>query len=114
MDEALRLVRAGIQRGDPRSIGEGASISARASQRVLPKPRLPAVLEFAEGVGAVGVNVGHSGTIIGVLLDAGERRGGAVFQQARQTFPEAERVHHFQLLGGGLQRLQTAQGAQGA
>ena len=62
-------------------------------------------MEFAETVGAVGVNVGHSGTIIGVLLDATERRGKSTFRQARQTFPEAEAVHHFRLLGGGVQRV---------
>ena len=102
VDEALALVKAGIQNSDPLSVGRGATISARASQRVLPKPKLQPVLEFSEGVGAVGVNVGHSGTIIGVLLDARQRRGKSVFRLAKRTFPEAEMVHHFRLLGGGI------------
>ena len=102
VDEALRLVKAGIQASDPESVGRGATISAQASVRVLPKPKLQQVLEFAESVGAVGVNVGHSGTIIGVLLDARERRGKSVFHSAKNTFPEAEMVHHFRLLGGGV------------
>jgi L-threonine kinase len=105
VDRALRLVKDGMGRGDPGPIGEGATISARAGQRVSPKPKLPAVLEFAEAMGAVGVNVGHSGTIIGVLLDARVQGGGAVFQQARQTFPDAEAIHRFRLLGGGLHQL---------
>jgi L-threonine kinase len=105
VDRALRLVKDGMRRGDPGAIGKGAAISARASQRVSPKPRLPAVLEFAEAVGAVGVNVGHSGTIIGVLLDARGQGGGAVFQRARQAFPDAEAMHRFRLQGGGLQQL---------
>jgi uncharacterized protein involved in propanediol utilization len=49
------------------------------------------------------VNVGHSGTVIGVLLDARQRRGKSAFRQARQAFPDAETVQHFRLLGGGLQ-----------
>ena len=102
VDEALRLVKAGIQNSDPATVGRGATISARASQQVLPKPKLQPVLDFAEGVGAVGVNVGHSGTIIGVLLDAKERRGKSVFRLAQRTFPEAEMVHHFRLLAGGV------------
>ena len=105
VDRALELVKDGLRRGDPGPIGEGATISARASQRVSPKPRMPAVLEFAGAVGAVGVNVGHSGTIIGVLLDAGGHQGEAVFRQARQAFPDAEMVHRFRLTGGGLQQL---------
>ena len=102
VDEALRLVKAGIQNSDPASVGRGATISARASQQVLPKPKLQAVLEFAEESRAAGVNVGHSGTIIGVLLDARARRGKSVFRLAKQSFPEAEMVHHFRLLGGGV------------
>ena len=101
-DEALRLVRLGIREGDPASVGQGATISAEAGQQVLFKRQLPRVKEFTDSVGAVGVNVGHSGTVIGILLDAMERRGRSVFRQARETFADAEMVHHFRLLGGGL------------
>jgi len=110
-NEALRLVRAGVKAGDPAMVGRGASISAQASLQVLPKPRLSNVMAFAEEVGAVGVNVAHSGTIIGILLDARPRRGKSTFRQAQRAFPDAEEVHHFRLLGGGLQRvLENSQG----
>ena len=102
---ALELVRTGLEQSDPALVGRGSTISALASQEVLPKPRLSAVNQFAQDVGAVGVNVGHSGTIIGVLLDARQRRGKSTFHQARKQFPEAEMVHHFRLLGGGVQRV---------
>ena len=110
VDEALRLVKSGIREQDPWSVGRGATISARASQQVLPKPKLAAVLEFAQGVGAAGVNVGHSGTVIGVLLAAGEKRGEAVCRLARESFPEAEMVRHFRLLGGGVRPVEPAGG----
>ena len=104
-DEALRLVRAGIKAGDPAMVGRGASISAQASLKVLPKPRLSDAMAFAEEVGAVGINAAHSGTIIGILLDARPRRGKSTFRQAQRAFPDAEDVHHFRLLGGGLQQV---------
>ena len=103
--EALRLLRWGIEEQDPALVGRGASISAEASQTVLAKPRLAEVKEFAESVGAVGVNVGHSGTIMGVLLDARERRGKSTYHKALSAFPDAESVYHFRLLGGGVQRV---------
>ena len=103
--EALRLLRLGITNQDPALVGQGASISAEASQTVLAKPRLAEVKEFAESVGAVGVNVGHSGTIIGVLLDARERRGKSTYHKAKEAFPDAQSVYHFRLLGGGVQRV---------
>ena len=101
--EALQWVRLGIRRGDPGLVGRGASISARANQQVFPKAQLDQVTDFAESIGAVGVNVAHSGTVIGVLLDARQRRGKSAFRKAGQAFPEAEIVHHFRVLGGGLQ-----------
>jgi len=107
VDEALRLVKAGIQAQQPGLIGQGASISSRASQAVLFKPLLPDVLEFAESVGAAGVNVGHSGTVIGILLDARERTGKSVYRQAKEAFPKAEVVHHFRLLSGGVRPVTT-------
>ena len=103
--EALRLLRLGITNQDPVLVGQGASISAEASQTVLAKPRLAEVKEFAESVGAVGVNVAHSGTIMGVLLDARERRGKSTFHKAKEAFPDAQSVYHFRLLGGGVQRV---------
>ncbi len=104
-DQALELVRQGIQQGDPALVGQGASISSQANQRVLFKPELDRVTAFANSVGAVGVNVAHSGTIIGVLLDARQRRGLSTYRQAQEAFPEAELVQHFRLLGGGVQRV---------
>ena len=103
--EALNLVRRGVAQGDPVLVGQGATISALAGQRILPKDQLPQVIEFAETMGAAGVNVAHSGTVIGVLLDARKRRGLSVFRQANQAFPQAETVHHFRLLGGGVRRV---------
>lgn len=103
--EALRLLRQGIANQDPALVGQGASISAEASQNVLAKPRLAEVKEFAESVGAVGINVGHSGTIMGVLLDARERRGKSTYHKAKEAFPDAHEIYHFRLLGGGVQRV---------
>ena len=104
-DQALTLVRQGLRLQDPWALGRGASLSAVAAQQVLFKPRLPDVVAFAEQVGAVGVNVAHSGTAIGVLLDATQRRGKSTFRQAQQSFPEAEAIHHLRLLGGGVQKI---------
>ena len=100
--EALELVRRGITQGDPALVGRGATISALAGQRVLPKNELSKVIELAEASGAAGVNVAHSGTIIGILLDARQKRGLSIFRKAKAAFPEAEAVHHFRVLSGGV------------
>ena len=102
-DEALAMVRGGLLQRDVRLLGRGATRSAQAAQAVMFKPRLPDVVAFAGAVGAIGVNVAHSGTAIGVLLDATQRRGKSTYRQAHQAFPEAEAIYHLRLLGGGVQ-----------
>lgn len=108
-ERAAALVRRGLAEGDPALIGQGATMSALAHQRVLFKPQLPAVLEFARHVGAVGVNVAHSGAVIGVLLDDGAQTapsGGETSEDAlraaRRAFPHAEAIRLAHLIGGGL------------
>lgn len=104
-DEALALVREGLKRRDVSLLGKGASLGAEAAQQVAFKPRLADVQDFARQVDAVGINVAHSGSVIGVLLDATQRRGKSAFRHAQQSFPEAEAIHHLRLLGGGVQKI---------
>jgi len=98
-ERAAALVRRGLADGDPALIGEGATMSALAHQRVLFKPQLPAVLEFAHQIGAVGVNVAHSGAVIGVLLDgaqtapSGGQTADDALHAARRAFPPRTRRH---------------------
>jgi uncharacterized protein involved in propanediol utilization len=61
-----------VRQQDPRLIGRVATASARISQRRLANPRLEAVLDLAAAHGACGVQVAHSGTLMGVLFDADE------------------------------------------
>jgi len=71
---ALRgLASHAVRQQDPRLIGRVATASARISQHHLAKPRFEAVVELAEAHGACGVQVAHSGTLMGVLFDADER-----------------------------------------
>ena len=49
-------------------LGAAATHSALAHQRVVCKPQLPALLELGKAFGAVGVNIGHSGTVCGLLF----------------------------------------------
>ena len=88
--EALDHISSGLASRDPESIGRGATLSSLANQAVLPKPQLPKALELGRAAGAVGVNVAHSGTVIGLLFDANAdqiewaARGTAAFARNRR------------------------------
>ncbi|HEY8472071.1 MAG TPA: hypothetical protein VIL37_05480 [Natronosporangium sp.] len=62
-------LRRAVATGDVALLGRVATASARINQRYLPKPALPALLELCQRVGGCGVQVAHSGTVAGVILD---------------------------------------------
>ena len=99
--QALQLVRDGIRRQDPGRLGEGATMSALANQRILPKPHLEAIIDYALARGAYGVNVAHSGTVAGILLPPGREAEEPLVRGLRARFPEIEDHYSLRLTGGG-------------
>jgi uncharacterized protein involved in propanediol utilization len=69
----LGLLRHAVRHQDPRLLGRVATASARINERFLPKFRFREVVALAEASGAVGVQVAHSGTLVGLMFDAADR-----------------------------------------
>lgn len=69
---ALALVIRGIKQGNPRLIGEAATISALAHQPILPKRGLERLAAAVTRRGALGVVTAHSGTVAGILVPPGD------------------------------------------
>ena len=103
--ESVSLIAEGLATGDVARIGRGATMSSVAHQSVLPKPQLPAALQLATDAGAAGVNVAHSGTVIGLLFDGDTERIGWACEQARRRLEGLTAVHAHRLIGGGVQRI---------
>lgn len=56
-----------IKEQKPELIGEVATASAIINQKYLPKPNFSNILEIAENTNALGIQVAHSGTIVGIM-----------------------------------------------
>ncbi|MER5299994.1 GHMP kinase [Streptomyces lasiicapitis] len=68
--ERLRdLLRRAVATADPVLLGHVATESARRGQRVLPHEEFGELTAIAGRVGAVGVQVAHSGNVAGLLFD---------------------------------------------
>ncbi|MFI5669447.1 GHMP kinase [Streptomyces sp. NPDC051704] len=68
--ERLRtLLRRAVATADARLLGEVATASARRGQHVLRHPEFEALTAIHRRVGAVGVQIAHSGAVAGVLFD---------------------------------------------
>lgn len=64
----LGLLRHAVERQDARLLGRAATASTVITQRHRPKRPMPELLRLADAVGAVGVQVAHSGTVAGLLF----------------------------------------------
>lgn len=102
--QQFQVVRALVSRAvryqDPYCAGRAATVSAQISQRHLPKQSFNQVIAIAEQVGACGIQVAHSGSLIGVLFDqAGTnvrgraRRAAAAARQAGFSDVQFHRIN---------------------
>jgi uncharacterized protein involved in propanediol utilization len=83
------LMQRAVEQQDPWLAGRVATASANINQRFLPKPHLSAIQQIADHYHACGIQVAHSGTAIGVLLDPSSSRAGT---RARQIAKAAAGV----------------------
>jgi uncharacterized protein involved in propanediol utilization len=67
------LASRAVRLQDPYLLGRAATISAQISQHHLPKQHFDIVLDLANRNGACGVQVAHSGSLIGVILDPSQK-----------------------------------------
>lgn len=65
--EALALVEEGIKGKNPGLIARGTTISVFSNQKILYKPALDRIWKISQDAGALGINIAHSGTVVGVL-----------------------------------------------
>lgn len=70
LQNAFILLKQGIKAKDYTKVGQAALLSARANQNILPKQYLEEVVELSMALNAAGVNVAHSGTVLGVFYDS--------------------------------------------
>lgn len=69
LDRVWQLFQQSYLERSPRLLGEAATLSARARNPLLPKPAFDALLAIVERHDLYGLNVAHSGTVVGLLLD---------------------------------------------
>ncbi|MGX1914113.1 GHMP family kinase ATP-binding protein [Streptomyces phaeochromogenes] len=74
---------AAVRRQDLAVVGAVATRSARLNQHRLPKRNLDALVRIADSLGAAGVVCAHSGTMLGLLLDAAAPGHPAALAAAR-------------------------------
>jgi uncharacterized protein involved in propanediol utilization len=70
----IAMLRRAFEGGDHQLLGRVSTESARMNQRLLPRPRFHELEHIARVCSALGLQVAHSGTVMGLLFAPGRRR----------------------------------------
>lgn len=102
--EALRILQIGLAGGDLGAIGRAATISAFANQAILYKPQLDTIYKIARRCGAFGINIAHSGTLVGMLFAADQANDmKKSIRMMKENYPEITFLRIAQLISGGFE-----------
>jgi uncharacterized protein involved in propanediol utilization len=88
-------LRRAVQRGDLRLLGRVATASALINECFLPKPKFKEIRRIADMVGALGISVAHSGTVLSVLFDP---KDGQLGKKIDQLLGELSQLGTFNFL----------------
>ncbi|WP_042278346.1 GHMP family kinase ATP-binding protein [[Clostridium] dakarense] len=69
ISEAFYLLEEGIKNNNLSLVGKAATLSSLANENIDKKDGLKEIIEISQNYGAYGVNIAHSGTVVGILLD---------------------------------------------
>lgn len=100
---ALELVKKGITEKNIKLVGEGATLSALCNQKILFKKELEEVISTSYKMGAVGVNVAHSGVVLGVLLPSNYSEIENLKKEIIKIYKDNKDLKFYEtkLIGGG-------------
>lgn len=69
INKSFKLLEEGLREKDLKLIGKACTLSSLANENIHKKPYLNEIIEISNKMGAYGVNIAHSGTVIGILID---------------------------------------------
>lgn len=99
---AVAAITDGLQSGDLKAIGTGATLSARLNQSRLPNPLLEPAERLLSDVGAYGLNVAHSGPLLALLMPSDPQRIDYARNRLRDRFGSRVAIETFTPIAGGL------------
>ncbi|CNH99982.1 GHMP family kinase ATP-binding protein [Yersinia pekkanenii] len=84
LERAWQLFTQAAEHHDYSLLGQATTLSAQASQHLLVKPDFMALLQLVEDLDLYGLNVAHSGSVVGLLLDRQRHDVEKIYWQLQQ------------------------------
>ena len=105
--DIIRLFEEGVKEQDLSKIGRAATSSARLNQKRLYKPQLDTIIALMQSHQGLGVVVGHSGTVVGVLYQDEDFEKEAFLRALKEKIPKEnyKTIVDYHLIKGGVEIL---------
>ena len=102
IEEAYFLLREAFKEKDIKKLGQAASMSSLANQSILHKKKLEEILDKSLEEGAYGINIAHSGTLIGIINNEASNIS-SIKEMIKKDFPFLSLLGNYKLVDGGFQ-----------
>lgn len=104
LDNAWLRLQRSCEQQDVRLLGEAATLSAIASQQLLEKPMFTALLSLVEKFDLYGLNVAHSGSVVGLMLDSSKHDYQKIIWQIKKLAVDVHypTQHLVKMIDGGV------------
>lgn len=98
---AYEMLKQSFIKKDIRLLGRAATISALANQDILHKENLDEIIDLALDEGAYGVNVAHSGTLVGIICNKNSKKE-AIIKRIEAKYPKLVFLGKRKMVDGGI------------
>lgn len=105
ISEAFYLLEEGIKNNDLYLVGKASTLSSLANENIHKKQGLKEIIEISQNYGSYGVNVAHSGTVIGILIDKSMNDQRLIELLKRYKIDSVyKNIYTLNIIDGGIRR----------
>lgn len=104
LEKAWRYFQDAAQTNNLYKLGEATTLSAEASQHILPKPAFHDLMQLVDKHNLYGLNVAHSGTVVGLLFDNRQHDIEKIMSEVKSSYLNRHypQQHYCLLTAGGI------------
>ena len=103
IEKAFKLLEQGIKNNDLNLIGQACTISSIANENIHKKEYLSEIINISKQYGACGVNIAHSGTVVGVLLEPNMNESKIIEKLVEKRIDKKyKKIYTANIISGGL------------
>ncbi len=102
IEKAYFMIKESFLNKDIKKLGEAITLSSLENQKILYKENLEEIIKTALSYNAYGVNIAHSGTLIGILNDKNTKTE-ALKKAIKDEYPQLSLLGNYEMVNGGFE-----------